>query len=55
MGARGESIMVEKAKKVNFSTEWKTFKVPKSLWVIVKTEAAKKGIKIYEELRQKYD
>lgn len=47
--------MVEKAKKAKKVEKWKTIKIPESVWILIKIEAAKKGVKIYEEVEYKYD
>ena len=51
MGARSGNNKVEKIQKAE---KWKNIKVPESVWRKVKVEAAKKGIKIYKEIKQTY-
>lgn len=35
--------------------KWKSIRVPESLWHIIRMESARKGIKIYQELKKKYE
>ena len=48
-------MKVEKAKKVTKVEKWKTIKMPESVWIMIKVAAAKKGIKIYQEIQSKYE
>lgn len=33
---------------------WKSVKIPRELWTIIRTRAAQKGIKMYEEIGESY-
>lgn len=46
---------VQKLQKVQKAEKWKNIKVPESVWRVIKTGAAKKGLKIYEELQDRYN